>query len=165
MAEDDLELEVEEKSGKTKMIIIIVVSVLLLGAGAAAFFLLSGDDADTPVQDAAEVEDIKEPAVYVGVPEAIISPLKGSRRNRMVQIKVSFMVRGVESEDIVKMHMPRLKNDLLTLVSRQDADVIIKPEGRHQLQKDALVAMQETMTEIDGKPHIEKVLFVSFVMQ
>ncbi len=167
MADNDNELELdvgEEGGGKLKIIIIVVVA-LLLGGGGAFFFLSGGDEeaaAESPEQEAAKQ---KQPAIYVGVPEAIISPIKGQTRNRMVQIKMSLMVRGAESEDLVKTHMPRLKNDLLTLVSGADADEVIKPEGRLKLQEDALKVVQDTMTQLEGEPHIEKVLFVSFVMQ
>ena len=78
---------------------------------------------------------------------------------------MSFVVRGPESEDKVKKHMPRLKNDLLTLVSQSKADVIITPEGRNKLQQDLLTVVQQTMTQLEGDNHIEKVLFVSFVRQ
>jgi flagellar FliL protein len=167
--ENELELEVGEKGGGKLKIIIIGVVALLLG-GAGAFFFLSGDDqaeAATEEQGGTSQEQavVKEPAIYVGVPEAIISPVKGKTRTRMVQIKMSFMVRGAESEERVKTHMPRLKNDLLSLVSAADADEIIKPEGRQKLQQQALEVVQNTMTELEGKPYIEKVLFVSFVMQ
>ncbi len=164
--ETELELDVGEESGGGKLKIIIIVAVALILAGGGAFFFLSGGD------EAAEAETVeengakqKQPAIYVGVPEAIISPLKGKTRNRMVQIKMSFVVRGSQSASLVKTHMPRLKNDLLTLVSAADADEVIKPEGRLKLQQEALKVVQATMTQLEGNPHIEKVLFVSFVMQ
>jgi flagellar FliL protein len=165
--EQELELDVEEGGGsKKKLIIIIAAAVLLLGGG-AAFFFIGGDDtaaADEQTEEQTE-QEAKLPAIYVGVPGAIISPIKGERKDRMVQIKMSFVVRGPESEDKVKKHMPRLKNDLLTLVSQSKADVIITPEGRNKLQQDLLTVVQQTMTQLEGDNHIEKVLFVSFVMQ
>ncbi|MEE4245120.1 MAG: flagellar basal body-associated FliL family protein [Kangiellaceae bacterium] len=162
----DLELDVEGGGSKTKLFLIIGAAVALLG-GAAAFFFLSGDDdsAGDSAETSEEVEEIKEPAIYVGVPEAIISAIKGNKKDRMVQIKMSFLVRGAEAEEAVKKHMPRLKNDLLLLVGQQIADDIITPDGRNTLQEKALTVVQETMTQLESKPMIEKVLFVSFVMQ
>ncbi|WP_144395180.1 flagellar basal body-associated FliL family protein [Pleionea sediminis] len=167
MAEDEeLALDGEEGKGGNKWLIIIIVGVAALGLGVgAAWFFLSGDDSGEATTVDAEAEPKKEPAIYVGVPGAIISPIKGDKRDRMVQIKISFLVRGIEAEDKVKKHMPRLTNDLLTLVSQANADVIIKPDGRQTLQDNALLKVQETMTEVEGQPFVEKVLFVSFVMQ
>ena len=170
---DDKGLEIEEgaeegKSGGSKMMIII--AVLLIAGGAAAFFLIGGDDgeaaesSETGAENVAE-ETVKEPPQYVGVPQSITSNLPGASRNRTVQIKMSFMVRGNDAVDAVKMHMPRLKNDVLMLVSQQSADELMKPDGRIALQEKALETVQATLTELVGEPTIEKVLFVSFVMQ
>ncbi|TQV75350.1 flagellar basal body-associated protein FliL [Aliikangiella marina] len=170
MAEDDqdLELDVEEeeegKGGKGKLIIIAAVVVLLIG-GVAAFFLLSGDSDSSQDEAAEEQVEPKEPAQYVGVPEAITSNIKGDRRNRTVQIKMSFMVRGDEAVDIVKSHMPQLKNDVLMLVSQQTVEELKTPEGRKMLQDKSLETVQKSLTDLVGEPVIERVLFISFLMQ
>ncbi len=169
MANDDqdLELDLEENStpGKSKKFLIIgIVAVLLIGGGVAAFFMM-GDDSDADAEQQEEVKEEKEPAQYIGVPESITSNIPGKSKNRTVQIKMSFMVRGDEAKDAVKTHMPQLKNDVLMLVSQQSADELQTPEGRVALQEKALETVQATLTELSGKPTVEKVLFISFVMQ
>lgn len=171
MAEDDqdLELDVEEeeeggKAGKGKLIIIIAAVVLIAG-GVAAFFLLGGDSAPASDEIAEDQVEPKEPAQYVGVPEAITSNIRGERRNRTVQIKMSFMVRGNDAVDIVKTHMPQLKNDVLMLVSQQTVEELKTPDGRKMLQDKSLETVQKSLTDLVGEPVIERVLFVSFLMQ
>ena len=167
MAEEQ-ELEVEEGGGGSKkMIVIIGIVVLLAGGGGAAFFLMGGEEAP-PQENAEEEEEASEskmPAIYVGVPEAIISPIISKKKNRMVQIKASIVVRSEAAKEAVKLHMPRLKSELLTLVSGSEAEVLITPEGRRKFQTDSLTLLQETMKELDGKSHIDNILFVSFVLQ
>ncbi len=176
MAEDDqdLELDLEDDAdeevgsgGKKKLIILIAAAVLLLGGGAAAFFMMgddSPDDADSEAVDGEVVEE-KGPAIYVGVPNAITANLPGDRKARTVQIKMSFLVRSEEAKDHIKQHMPQLKNDVLMLVSQKNAKSLKLPEGRHKLQEEALATVQKTLTDLVGEPTVEKVLFVSFVMQ
>ena len=180
MAADDQDLELdldddeqeqdesEEGGGSKKLIIIIAAAVLLIGGGVAAFFLLSGDS-DTP-EESEEVADEevvveKGPAIYVGVPNAITANIPGSKKNRTVQIKMSFLVRSEEAKDAVKLHMPQLKNDVLMLVSQQNADELKVPDGRIKLQEESLKTVQKTLTDLVGEPTVEKVLFVTFVMQ
>jgi flagellar protein FliL len=172
-SEQDLELDVGEESengegkkGSKKLIIIIVAAVLLLGGGAAAFFLMGGEEesADTEVVEEEVVEE-KEPAQYIGVPEALTSNIPGETKSRTVQIKMSFMVRSDAAKDAVKMHMPQLKNDVLMLVSQQSADELKTPEGRLILQQKSLETVQATLTRLEGQPMVEKVLFISFLMQ
>ena len=91
--------------------------------------------------------------------------LPGGKRSRTVQIKMSFLVRSEEAKTNVKTHMPQLKNDVLMLVSQKNADDLKLPEGRQKLQQEALETVQKTMTALVKEPTVEKVLFVSFVMQ
>jgi len=106
MANDDQDLELDVEGGKNsggisakkkKFIIIAAAAVLLIGGGTAAFLILGGDDSADPNIDGEEemVEEDKGPAIYIGVPEALTSNIPGKIRSRTVQIKMSFMVRGV----------------------------------------------------------------------
>jgi len=177
MANDDQDLELdveggeesEKGSGKGKLFIIIgVVVILVIGGALAAYLMLSGGDSESDDPDAETeevVEEPKEPAQYVGVPEAITSNIPGKRRNHTVQIKMSFQIRGDDHRITVKLHMPQLKNDILMLVSQQSADELKTPEGRIKLQQQSLETVQKTLTELTGEPIVEKVLFISFVMQ
>ncbi|WP_196137331.1 flagellar basal body-associated FliL family protein [Aliikangiella sp. G2MR2-5] len=163
--DQDLELDIEEdESGglSKKFILIGAAAVLLIGAGVAAYFIFAGGSGDE-VEEAAE--EVKLPAQYVAVPEAITSNIAGKRKNRTVQIKMSFMVRGDDAVKSVKDHMPRLKNDVLMLVSQQSADELRTPEGRVALQQKSLETVQASLTTLVGEPLVEKVLFISFVMQ
>ena len=176
MANDDQDLELdleedengkEDSGGSKKLIIIIVAAVLLIGGGAAAFFMMGDDSAQLAEGENPDGEVIEEkgPAIYVGVPNAITANLAGDRRSRTVQIKMSFLVRSEEAKEHIRQHMPQLKNDVLMLVSQKDAKELKTPEGRQKLQAEALATVQKTLTELVGEPTIEKVLFVSFVMQ
>ncbi len=176
MAEDDqdLELDVEDgedgegkEKGGSKKLIIIIAAVVLIGGGAAAFFLLGGDDeaVEDESVNSEEIVEEKLPAIYVGVPNAITANLSGAKKSRTVQVKMSFMVRSDEAKENVKLHMPQLKNDVLMLVSQKNADELKTPEGRIKLQQEALETVQKTMTTLVNAPTVEKVLFVSFVMQ
>jgi len=173
MANEDSDLENdvdggEEGNGKggSKKLIIIIAAVVLIGGGAAAFFLMGGDSEESAEEgeDVEEVVEVKE-AIYVGVPNAITANLPGKKRSRTVQIKMSFLVRSEEAKTNVKIHMPQLKNDVLMLVSQKNADDLKLPEGRQKLQQEALETVQKTMTALVKDPTVEKVLFVSFVMQ
>lgn len=169
MANEDQDLENDlegEKKGGSKMMLIIIIAVVLIAGGAAAFFFLGGDDAPPAEgEEAAEVVVDKGPAEYIGVPESITSNLPGEKKSLTVQIKMSFLVRSGDAKDAVKTHMPRLKNDVLMLVSQETADELRTPEGRVALQQKSLETVQATLTALTGEPMIEKVLFISFVMQ
>lgn len=168
--EQDLELDVEGAEGsagkKSKKLIIIGAVVLLLVAAGLVTYLMLGGEKSTSVDVEEVVEEVpKGPAKYIGVPESLTSNIPGTKKNRTIQIKMSFMVRDTDAEIAVKTHMPQLKNDILMLISQQSADELQTPEGRIALQEKSLETVQTTLTELVGLPSVEKVLFISFVMQ
>lgn len=195
MAEEDLSLddtkdeetegteEGEQEGGKKKLIIIIAAAALLLiGGGAAAYFLVFADtdDAAEPVTETElsevvdEVEEkpaevVKVPpkgeAIYISVPDPFLVNITSGKRTRMMQIKVQFLVRSSEAEDLVKQHMPLVRNDMLDFFSMADAKEVQTREGRNKLKAGALLTAQKVMKDQVGFDAIEMVLFTGFVVQ
>lgn len=180
MAEDAVENE-EGGGGSKKMLIIIIAVVVLLAGGGAAFFLLSGGD--EPPADAAmmegeagempaeeEAEDDGEPAeigdaFYVGMPRPFVFNVAGYGRDRLVQIKVQLLVRGGEDDTAARKHIPLIEDTLLQVFSASNAEKLTTHAGKLELRQNALDAVQKAMEPIVGKPLVEKVLFIGFVMQ
>lgn len=181
MADDVVENE-EGGGGSKKMLIIIVAVVVLLAGGGAAFFLLSGGDeppaetatldGDAPVEDASDEpsSDDGEPAevgdaFYVGMPRPFVFNVPGYGRDRLVQIKVQLLVRGGENDTAARKHIPLIEDTLLQVFSASNAEKLSTFAGKQELRENALDAVQKAMEPIVGKPLVEKVLFIGFVMQ
>lgn len=189
--EKEPEVEIKPSGGKKKLIIIILAALLLLGGGGgAAFFFLAGGDekkaedghgakadehgakADehaaeedhgdkTPEEIAAEKE-----AFYIKLPRAFMFNAHGQTRDRLVQIKVTLLVRGPANEALAKQHAPLAEGALLKVFSSASVEQITTIEGKQKLKKDALSAVQSALKEITGgKTVVERVLFTGFVMQ
>ncbi|KFZ36896.1 flagellar basal body protein FliL [Shewanella mangrovi] len=173
MAEQQQELELAEKDGKSKkmLIIIIAVVVILIGGGAAAFFLLSGGD-DAPVaaeqataEDAANAATTSQEAQYVPMPRPFLFNVAGTARSRLVEIKVQLMVRGEENDTTLKKHIPLVEDALLTTFSGASEEKLSTQAGKDELRQVALLNVQNTLQPITGRKVVEKVLFTGFVMQ
>ncbi|RLA03754.1 MAG: flagellar basal body-associated protein FliL [Gammaproteobacteria bacterium] len=182
--------EGEAAGSKKKLIIIIaaaVVGVLLIG-GVAAYFMFSGSEEPTEaeitevegsteesaagesVKEApAETKKVEQPpkgdAIYISVPDPFLVNIKSGKRTRMMQIKIQFMVRSNEAEDMVKLHMPLIRNDLLDYFSLADATEVQTREGRNALKDGSLTVAQEVMKAQVGYEAIEMVLYTGFVVQ
>jgi flagellar FliL protein len=175
-------------SGSKKKLIIIIVAALVLVIGlAAAYFLIfaESDESATPITevDGTEVEatneesaETEEPAakviapdkgeaIYISIPDPFLVNITSGKRSRMMQIKVQFLVRSKEAEDMVKQHMPLIRNDMLDFFSLADADEVRTRDGRNILKKGALETAQKVMKEQIGYNAIEMVLFTGFVVQ
>ncbi|MCY7294427.1 flagellar basal body-associated protein FliL [Alteromonas sp. a30] len=172
MADNELEMEEGGKKGKMMLIIIIVV-VLAIGGGAAYFFL--GGSEEVPEEMMAQEGDGAQggqtlnadvgTALYVAMPRPFIFNVPGSGRDRLVQIKVQLMVRGAESEELAKMHIPMIEGTLLKVFSSSSADDLVTEVGKVAMRDQSLREVQKALNEVAGKDVVEQVLFTGFVMQ
>ncbi|OIQ47994.1 MAG: flagellar basal body-associated protein FliL [Gammaproteobacteria bacterium MedPE] len=178
MAEEAVE---EAQGGSKKLLIIIIAVVVLIAGGAGAFFFLSGSDEPTDpemsLEEGAELDaDVSEEsadegeaetgdAFYVGMPRPFVFNVPGYGRDRLVQIKVQLMVRGGDHDTIARKHIPLIEDTLLTTFSTSNAEKLSTNEGKQELRKESLAAVQQALEPLVGKPVVEKVLFIGFVMQ
>lgn len=168
MADED-----EKKGGKGKLIIIIaVVLILALGGGAAYYFLFMGEDVSA-VDGAVAEEVIEEEvvdnshleAMYVGMPRAFTFNIPGQDRERLVQIKVQLLVRGVDNESLARTHIPLIEGTLLQVFSATNAEELSSASGKETLKVASVREVKRALKDITGNEVVEKVLFTGFVMQ
>ncbi|WP_413284881.1 flagellar basal body-associated protein FliL [Vibrio sp. MA40-2] len=153
--------------GKSKMMIIIILVVVLLAAGGGgAYFLLGSDGSDVAeIEQGQDQVSLPEPASYVNIPQPFLFTAPGKPRDRLVQIKVQVMVRGVKNEDLARHHSPLIESTILNTLGSTTVEQLRTPTGRTQLREQATENIRTTMTELVGQPVIERVLFTDFVIQ
>lgn len=178
MAEENDEQEEGSGGGKKKLIIMAaagfaVVLVIVL----TAWFFLGSDE--QPANDSADngsagapqasVDTSEAPevgnALYVGMPRAFVFMVPGDARERTVQIKVQLMVRGENSEELAKRHIPLIEGTLHEVFSSSTAEELKTVEGKVKLRELARQRVREALLEVTGKRLVEQVLFTGMVMQ
>jgi flagellar FliL protein len=82
-----------------------------------------------------------------------------------VQIEVQLMVRGVESEELAKRHIPMIEGTLLQVFSASNADDLVTDVGKVELKDRATKQVRQVMKELEGSAIVEQVLFTGFVIQ
>jgi flagellar FliL protein len=173
MADEELEIE-EGGKKKSKLMLIIIIAIVLLGGGAAAFFFLfSGDDTTEIVEGQSGVqESVLEAntpeggqALYVAMPRPFTFNAPGVSRERIVQIEVQLMVRGVDNEELAKRHIPMIEGTLLHVFSASNADDLVTDVGKVELKERATAQIRQVMTQLEQSGVVEHVLFTGFVIQ
>jgi len=169
------ELELDGSGKKKKLIIIIAVVVLLAAGGGGYFFFMGSSDSAVTQADGSDEggsESVEQgasaevgTALYVSMPRAFTFHVPGATRDRLVEIKVQLLVRGSDNEDAAKMHVPLIENTLTRVFSQANADDLATTAGKAALKKQALIAVQNEMKDIEDNETIEQVLFTGFVMQ
>jgi len=189
MADEELELDVNEKKGGKKTIILIVVGILLLnGIGIGAWMFLGGDSEDKGSSDTADKkESLAGPLKYLTmVPEFIVNFGPGSKV-RYLQVDLQISTRNEASLATVNTYRPVIRNDILVVLSDVRYEDLKDRAGKEALQQRLLntinkvvVAAEHTATQgeqkdANGDEHsnqdepvkgpIENVFYTSFIMQ
>ena len=181
------------KGGKSKLLIIIAAAVLLLGDGGAGAYFFMHKSADEEVsadadegEHADDAKDAKKekgkskgkkdkkgkaaepklPAIYVEFQPPFVVNFDAKGVMRFLQVSIQVMTRDHETSELIKLHDPKIRNNMLLLLGSQTMDSISTVEAKEELRKKAL----ETIVKIiddeggDGKK-VEDLYFTSFVMQ
>ena len=185
MADEELELDVNEsKGGKSKMIIIIVAILLLNGIGVGAWLFLAGGSDDTSSDASKNEKADMAPLQYLTmVPEFIVNFGPGSKV-RYLQVDLQVSTRDEAALAIINTYRPVLRNDILVVLSGVKFEDLKNRNGKEALQKTLLNTInkvivsashaapaddKEKQAEDHGgeetKGPIENVYFTSFIMQ
>ncbi|WP_347330244.1 flagellar basal body-associated FliL family protein [Marinimicrobium locisalis] len=182
MAEEDEErelteeeqAEVDRKAKRNQRIKLIGLAVLLVllsvGVTMGLLHFLGPEDPEPSEGEPAAVEEeppepASQEAIYYPLNEKLVVNYNVRGRQRFLQTEITLMFRDNKVADVLERHMPRIRNDLIMLLSGQEFEDLQTPEGRELLRQDALRSIQDILQEEIGQPGVEQVLFTSFVMQ
>lgn len=186
MAEEELELDVNESKKKSPIILIIIVLLLLNGAGIGAWLFLSGSD-DKSSASGDDAEQVLGPLTYFSmVPEFIVN-FGPDSKVRYLQVDLQISTRDEAALATVATYRPVIRNDILVLLSSVKFEDLKDRSGKDALQKKLLNAINKVVvsasdakasddnakkkvkskehTSEDLKGPIENVYFTSFIMQ
>jgi flagellar FliL protein len=156
--EKELPPEVVEEAppkpkGKLKKIILLLVVVfVLLGGGAFAYIAFF----DEPAPKKAEHVDRAMMTL-----EPFLVNLADKDARRYLKVKIDLEVENEKAVKELEKSMPRIRDQLIFLLSSKSYQDIATPEGKHQLKK-------EIMTRLAALPMGKKIsaaFFTEFVAQ
>jgi len=170
----DEETAVEEQpaksGGKLKMMIFGGIAVTLIAAGifaGPAVMNMISPDEDVEAESA-EDDSVanSEPAIYQSLhPPLVINFLDLSGNAHYMQITLEVMSRNQEVINAVREHTPVIRSALILMFGAASYESAVTREGKQQLLDDALMEIQNVMSEQTGDPGIEAVYFTSLVIQ
>ena len=165
----ELELDGAAKSSRKKLIMIIVGAVvglmIIIGASVGVTLMLVGGDSQQSGEDAAEeAQVIPKDAIYIPVKTMTVNFAdKGAAQ--FLQIDISFMTYEPELVDLIKSHMPIIRNDMLNLLGSQRYKEISTSDGKEALRIKLLLIVQKILMEQEEREGIEAIYFTKIIMQ
>jgi flagellar protein FliL len=151
----------------TLLVAVIAAVIAAGGAGAGVYFMQRGKA--EPVAATKEGTDEaapKAPAMYVKFDPPFVVNFEAKGMVRFLQVSVEVMTRDPQTADLIKLHDPMLRNELLMLLGSQTYDAIATREGKENLRNQALQAVAAIIAAQGGAAkNVEQLYFTSFVMQ
>ncbi len=158
--------DIEQKPGgnKKKLILIMVMALILIGGGVGwGLFLMGDKPADGQAAEVVE-EEVKK-AHYFSLDPPFVVNFHADGRGRFLQITLDAMTYDESVLEVVRTHMPAIRNDLILLFSEQDSSTLVTPEGKNALRATTLATIQKVVEKESGNKGVDEVYFTSFVMQ
>lgn len=156
---DPREVKLEQKSGKGRLILIITICALLLGAGGGG----AGWYFSQVYNGTGAVPKLKPP-VFLNL-ETFTVNLQPEHSEQHLQINLTLKVEDKGAGDLIKLHMPEVRNRVLLLLSNKTVAQISTVEGKKKLASELTAEINRQFSEGGVMDSVENVLFTSFVIQ
>lgn len=148
--------EAPKKKSKAPLLVILLV-VLLGGAGAAWFFLHHGKTAE-----AAPEANTPEFVVHLDTFTVnLADPEDGHFLRVTIDLGLTQPPKGAAERGYGDFPIARVRDAILSVLTVGRADVLLTPEGKAQLKRDLIQALQEKVPDAD----VRNVYFTEFIVQ
>lgn len=165
MAQDPAVEELSKKKSKKKLIVIIAATLVLLGGGggAAAWYFTQQKHGDK--KEAKHEEEAHPVAPVFLTLETFTVNLSPEAGEQYLQVDITLNAADQPEADLIKLHMPQVRNRVLMLLTSKKASEISSVEGKRILSEEIAKQINEPFTQ-KGKPQkVSGVYFTSFVIQ
>ena len=175
-AAEENESAAPPKKGKKLLIIIVLAVVLILGVGGgAAFFLLKGNAHPEGEEGEVAAESAKKkdkggkeiPPVYMAL-DAFTVNLIPENGEQFLQLILSVEVNDIKTGDRLKSYTPKVRNNIMMLLSSKKASELLTREGKEKLAgeiRDMINEVLEPGSAGKKEAPAREVLFTSFIIQ
>jgi flagellar FliL protein len=117
-------------------------------------------------------EEAKEDGAAAKVAYVSLTPpfvgnyaLDGGPRLHVYKADIALKVTGPEAEAAVRHQDPLIRNQLVALFAQQTTESFSNVEAKEKLRQEALKQVQQVMSDEEGKPIVEDLLFNNLIVQ
>lgn len=146
-----------KKSKKKLFVILGALVVLLGGGGAAAWYFTQGGGTHKEAK-----AEPAQPPVFLPLETFTVNLQDGEQ---YLQTDITLQVADQAQVDAIKLHMPRVRSRLLTLLSSKRAEELATAEDKAKLAQEILAQINQPFAAKGAPQQVSDVLFTSFMIQ
>lgn len=160
MAQDKAAPETEEVPVKKsrKKLLLILGCVLLLGGGAGAWYFTQ------PAAPAKAKQQPPKPPIFVSL-ETFTVNLQPDPAEQFLQVDLTLQLADEQEAELVKLHMPEVRNRLLMLLTSKKSADISSMDGKKALSQEIATQLKQPFSAGVKLQRAPGVFFTSFVIQ
>ncbi|MBZ9556982.1 MULTISPECIES: flagellar basal body-associated protein FliL [unclassified Modicisalibacter] len=144
-------------------LLIILISV---ACSAGVYFLLESRGSGAGAESAQAAEPVEpEIPIFVTVKPFTVNIQSDDYSQRLLYIGLSIKVADEASKDLLESHMPQVRSRLLMLLSSQNADDLVTPEGKQRLTGEILALFDKPFSDPQPPLNVDDVLYTDFIVQ
>ena len=113
----------------------------------------------------AEDAPIATETKYLHLEPAFVVNYGSTGRMKYLRTEIALKVSGNDAAATVSQHKPYIRNNLVMLLSAQEAETMNSSQGRESLRKVALDEVRALMVKLEGSPLVDDLFFSNFVVQ
>lgn len=168
MARDKAKEEVvaDEPPKKKKGKLFLILGVLLVlggGGGGAAWYFTQSGTSDTKTDEHKEEKLL--PPVFVTLETFTVNLQADGGGEHYLQVGIDLKVTDPAVVELVKLHMPEVRNGVLLLLSSKSAEQIAGLEGKQKLSAEIQEQVNKPLNAKATGKGVTGVFFTSFVIQ
>ncbi len=139
-----------------------LVEISLVKVLIAALLALS-----LPMSALAEEEEsaAKPQVIYHNLFPALVGNFGGGPKLKFYKADVALRVSGPEAQAKLKHHEPLIRNQLVMLFAQQTEEGLSAADAKEVLRQEALKQVQQVLTQEEGQPVVEDLLFNNLILQ
>lgn len=166
MARDRAKAEAKEADEpkvkkKGRLPLFLGIFLVLCGAGGGAAWYFTQPDA----KQVEHKEPAQKPPVFVTLESFTVNLQSDGGADHYLQVGIDLKVTEQSLVDLIKLHMPEIRNGVLLLLSSKNAGQISSLEGKQQLSKEIQEQVNKPLNVKEVGKGVIGVYFTSFVIQ
>lgn len=145
--------------------ITFIMLILLAGGGAYYYFVMLNDDTREQDKTAKEQAQGGLPPIYLDLDPAFIVNFEHKGTLRYLQANLSVMARDQTIIDKVTLHMPAIRDSVLTLLSNKTYSELSGKAHKEKLRLEMLLEIRKIIGTSNTGHSVENVYITGYVMQ
>ncbi len=158
-----------QTAGKTRKpwwLLGILIIVLSMAGSVGVYFLLDAKSSANAEEEPASSEPVEAPVpLFVEISPFTVNLQSEQYEQRLLYIGLSLKVADEKTQSLLVEHMPQVRSRLLLLLSSQNAEDLVSPQGKVALSQEILALFDEPLTDPQPTLAVQDVLYTDFIVQ